>query len=160
MKRTQTKLPIIMMALAMIFFLTAMTNTAQAFKWDRDGNDRHHRPGPFPSIGNSPALNPTVQTLPEGGTVFVSGNKRAKIHTYVSPDNLVTTHIIESRNSLVIIDTQDEEPWATEARDYIDSLDKDIDRVILSHSHPDHTGGLRLALYDIDDAVFYQSFLN
>ena len=53
----------------------------------------------------------------------------------------------------MVVDTQEQESYATEVRDYIDSLGKPIDRVILSHSHPDHTGGFRLGLYD-DDPVY------
>jgi glyoxylase-like metal-dependent hydrolase (beta-lactamase superfamily II) len=94
-----------------------------------------------------------ILDLEQGGKVFTRGNNRATIHTYVAPDNFVTTHIIEGPESLVIIDTQEIELYAAEVRDYIDGLGKTIDRVILSHSHPDHTGGLRLGLYE--DAAIY-----
>ena len=94
-----------------------------------------------------------ILDLEQGGKVFTRGNNRATVHTYVAPDNFVTTHIIEGPNSLVIVDTQEIELYAEEVRDYIDSMGKAIDRVIISHSHPDHTGGLRSGLYD--DAPVY-----
>lgn len=98
-----------------------------------------------------------VLDLEQGGKVFYHRffrrTARATLHTYVAPDNLVTTHVIEGPNSLVVVDTQQQESYATEIRAYIDSLGKPINRVILSHSHPDHTGGFRFGLFD--DASIY-----
>lgn len=49
-----------------------------------------------------------------------------------------STHIIETENSLVLIDTQFLLPNALEMRAYADALDKPIDRVYITHEHPDH----------------------
>lgn len=59
------------------------------------------------------------------------------------------THIIEGPTSLVVIDPQFLIPYAEGFRAYIDGLEKPIDRVILSHDHPDHYGGLGAAFTDV-----------
>jgi glyoxylase-like metal-dependent hydrolase (beta-lactamase superfamily II) len=66
-----------------------------------------------------------------------------KIHTYLAPEAsfLVTSHIIETPNSLVIVDAQFLQTAAKDVLAYAESLGKPIDRVILSHAHPDHSSG-------------------
>lgn len=66
-----------------------------------------------------------------------------KVHTYIAPAASfeVTSHIIETPNSLVIVDTQFLQTAAREVLAYAESLGKPIDRVILSHQHPDHASG-------------------
>ncbi|MEV4509069.1 MBL fold metallo-hydrolase [Dactylosporangium sp. NPDC049525] len=76
-----------------------------------------------------------------------------RVHTFVASfeyDNIANaTHIIESRNSLVLVDGQFLVPYARQFRDYADSLGKPIDRVYLSHRHPDHWFGLGAAFGDV-----------
>jgi glyoxylase-like metal-dependent hydrolase (beta-lactamase superfamily II) len=76
-----------------------------------------------------------------------------RIHTFVSAftDNNIAnaTHIVESRNRLVLVDAQFLAPYARKFRDYADSLGKPIDRLYLSHRHPDHWFGLGTAFNDI-----------
>src|SRR6266704_2553896 len=76
-----------------------------------------------------------------------------RIHTFVAAftDNNIAnaTHIIESKNTLVLIDGQFLAPYATEFRKYADSLGKPIERLYLSHRHPDHWFGLGTAFSDI-----------
>jgi len=76
-----------------------------------------------------------------------------RIHTFVAAftdDNIANaTHIIESKNRLVLIDSQFLAPYATKFREYADSLEKPIDRLYLSHRHPDHWFGLGTAFEDI-----------
>ncbi len=94
----------------------------------------------------------TQLDLPDlAGTVFVADRGAAKIHTYVSPPdtNANATHIIESENSLVLVDAQFFVPFAQEFRNYVDGLGKPIDRIIISHSHPDHYWGLSTAFADV-----------
>jgi glyoxylase-like metal-dependent hydrolase (beta-lactamase superfamily II) len=74
------------------------------------------------------------------GQVFSVKKGPVTLHTYVAPENsvLVTTHIIETAKSLVVVDAQFLQSFAKEARGYTDSLKKPIERLILSHAHPDH----------------------
>jgi len=76
-----------------------------------------------------------------------------RIHTFLSSfeyDNIANaTHIIESKSALVLIDGQFLAPYATQFRECADSLGKPIDRLYLSHRHPDHWFGLGTAFSDI-----------
>ncbi|MDX2138747.1 MAG: MBL fold metallo-hydrolase [Chloroflexota bacterium] len=65
------------------------------------------------------------------------------IHTYIAPPAsfLVTSHIIETPNQLVIVDAQLLQTAARDVLAYAESLGKPIDRLILSHQHPDHWSG-------------------
>jgi glyoxylase-like metal-dependent hydrolase (beta-lactamase superfamily II) len=76
-----------------------------------------------------------------------------RIHTLVSSfanDNIANaTHIVESRNRLVLIDSQFLAPYARRFREYADGLGKPIDRMYLSHRHPDHWFGTGTAFADI-----------
>lgn len=77
------------------------------------------------------------------GRVTIVNTPTGRIHTYNAPDasGRVTTHIIETADSLVVIDTQLLKPFAAEAAAYAGSLGKPIERVILSHEHADHVFG-------------------
>ncbi len=70
-----------------------------------------------------------------------------KIHSFVAPYAFAAnaTHIIETSNELVIIDTQFITPLAKAFKSYADSLGKPINRVFISHGHPDHYFGLASA---------------
>ncbi|MGW3200570.1 MBL fold metallo-hydrolase [Streptomyces sp. NPDC001118] len=76
-----------------------------------------------------------------------------RIHTFVSSfaySNIANaTHIIETRNQLVLVDGQFLVPYARAFRDYADSLGKPIERLYLSHRHPDHWFGVGTAFSDI-----------
>lgn len=76
------------------------------------------------------------------------------IHTFISSyeDNNIAnaTHVIESENVLVVVDGQFLAPYATKFREYIDSLGKPIERLYLSHRHPDHWFGLGTAFADTE----------
>ncbi|MEV0979463.1 MBL fold metallo-hydrolase [Streptomyces sp. NPDC049915] len=76
-----------------------------------------------------------------------------RVHTFVASfayGNIANaTHIIESRNQLVLVDGQFLAPYARAFRDYADSLGKPIERLYLSHRHPDHWFGLGTAFTDI-----------
>ena len=78
------------------------------------------------------------------GTVQVIDKGDIKIHTYTCPENggVDSTHIIETKNKIVLIDAQFVRPFAKEFRKYANSLKKPVDRIIISHSHPDHWFGL------------------
>lgn len=79
----------------------------------------------------------------QAGTVTTNEFANFAIHTYTSPESagLVNSHIIETSDHLVLIDTQYLLPFATELKDFIASIKKPIERIIISHSHPDHWFG-------------------
>jgi glyoxylase-like metal-dependent hydrolase (beta-lactamase superfamily II) len=68
------------------------------------------------------------------------------IHTYIAPaaSFSVTSHIIETPNQLVVVDAQFLQTAARDVRAYAESLGKPIDRVIVSHQHPDHWSGTNI----------------
>lgn len=74
------------------------------------------------------------------GKIVITQTGPVKLHTYIGPDESanVTSHLIELRRSLVMVDCQFWQSAAADWLDYINSLDKPLERVILSHSHPDH----------------------
>ena len=65
------------------------------------------------------------------------------IHCIQAPEDgeLVNAQLIETPNKLLLIDTLQLKPHADELRSYIDSLGKPLERVIVSHYHPDHWFG-------------------
>lgn len=96
---------------------------------------------------------PMSVQLPDPIKMIVKQAGDVRIHTFVSSfayDNIANaTHIIESKNKLVLVDGQFLVPYAKKFRDYADSLRKPIDRLYLSHRHPDHWFGLGTAFGDI-----------
>lgn len=76
-----------------------------------------------------------------------------RIHTFISSytdGNIANaTHIIESEHALVLVDGQFWVPYAQKFRDYADRIGKPIDRLYLSHRHPDHWFGIAAAFRDI-----------
>jgi glyoxylase-like metal-dependent hydrolase (beta-lactamase superfamily II) len=91
--------------------------------------------------------------LPDPIALVVRRSGDVRIHTFVSAftgDHIANaTHIVESRNKLVLVDGQFLVPYARRFRAYADSLGKPIDRVYLSHRHPDHWFGLGAAFGDV-----------
>jgi glyoxylase-like metal-dependent hydrolase (beta-lactamase superfamily II) len=76
-----------------------------------------------------------------------------RIHTFISSfeySNIANaTHIIETKNQLVLVDGQFLAPYAKAFRSYADSLGKPIERLYVSHRHPDHWFGLGVAFRDV-----------
>lgn len=85
----------------------------------------------------------TAVALPAAGTVTVIPRENLRIHTYEAPETAVyvNSHILETEDRLIVVDTQFLRPHAEEFRRYADGLAKPIDRVIITHSHPDHWFG-------------------
>lgn len=79
----------------------------------------------------------------QAGTITTNTFSNFSIHTYTSPESggLVNSQIIETSNHLVLVDTQYLLPFATELKDYLSDLKKPIEKIIISHSHPDHWFG-------------------
>jgi len=98
---------------------------------------------------------PGQEPLSLEGMIVVNVRDDVTIHTYVAPEEswLVTSHIIETEESLVIIDPQLFLPHAQEVRAYAESLDKPIDRLFITHGHSDHTLGAAV----FDDLPIYST---
>src|SRR6266850_1615005 len=88
------------------------------------------------------------------GTILVSQFGPVKIHSYLSPaDGLqVNTQMIEGPNAVVIFDGQLLLTYADEVASYVQTLGKPVDRIILSHAHTDHWGGLQILTERFPDA--------
>lgn len=78
------------------------------------------------------------------GTIFLNRQGECAAHTYMAPleGEMVCTHIIETPHRLVIVDAQLLMPYAQEVHRYAVGLGKPVERVIISHAHPDHWMGL------------------
>ncbi len=91
--------------------------------------------------------------LPDPIITVTKRSGDVRVHTFISSflDNNIAnaTHIIEGQNTLVLVDGQFLAPYARRFRAYADSLGKPIDRLYLSHRHPDHWFGLGTAFRDV-----------
>jgi len=77
------------------------------------------------------------------GTITVIEKGPVRIHSYLAPDDSlgVTTQLIETPSRIVAVDGQFALASADEVVDYVRGLGKPIDRLIISHAHPDHYQG-------------------
>jgi glyoxylase-like metal-dependent hydrolase (beta-lactamase superfamily II) len=91
------------------------------------------------------------------GKVDVSKFDGAKIHVYEAPLDSILVHsfIVEGPTKLVLFDSQLLLPFAAELADYIESIGKPLDRIIVSHAHPDHWSGLYRMHPRFPDAQIY-----
>lgn len=94
---------------------------------------------------------PTVSTRDSGLTVTVQQVGDITVHSVTAGEEVFanSTHIIETPNALVLFDTQFLLPNALDFRAYADEIGKPIDRVFLTHEHPDHFLGSE-AFADLD----------
>lgn len=62
------------------------------------------------------------------------------LHTFTSPDlgEGVNNHVVETPNALVVVDVPLYRPYAETFLGYLRHLGKPIERILLSHAHPDH----------------------
>lgn len=81
------------------------------------------------------------------GRVLVNTRGGIRLHTYLADPKgaMVTSHIIETANGLVLIDGQFVPPSALELKRYVAGIGKPVQRIVLSHQHPDHWFGLHHA---------------
>ena len=79
-------------------------------------------------------------------TVSVSRGQTVTVHSIQAPKagDYVNSHIIETANQLVVVDAQLLLPYARFVRAYAERLGKPIERVILTHLHPDHFMGMEV----------------
>ncbi|MEM7276091.1 MAG: MBL fold metallo-hydrolase [Actinomycetota bacterium] len=81
------------------------------------------------------------------------------VHSLTAPEEVFanSTHVIETENSLFLVDTQFLLPNALEMRAYADAIGKPIDRVFITHEHPDHFLGSEafddLPIYALSEVV-------
>ena len=89
----------------------------------------------------------------EHGSLTVTRCGDVAVHSYQSPDltGCVTTHIIETPERLVFFDGQRSVVFGQEIRNYGETLGKPIDRMVISHLHPDHWFGA----YQFRDVPIY-----
>lgn len=92
-----------------------------------------------------------AQNIPIGSSWTVIKNKNVKVHTYMSPTAMFanTSHIIELKNELIIVDGQFFAPYALELKKFTDSIGKPVTRFYISHDHPDHFIGFGDAFPDV-----------
>ena len=118
------------------------------------------RPSAAAALNLEPAQNNSAPETKDAaaprrmGAILVNQFGPVKIHSYLSPaDGLqVNTQMIEGPNAVVIFDGQLLLPYADEAASYAQTLGKPIDRIILSHAHTDHWGGLQVLTERFPDA--------
>jgi len=81
-----------------------------------------------------------AQNIPTGNSWIVTQNANVKVYTYMSPSAMFanTSHIIELKNELIIVDGQFFAPYALELKKITDSIGKPVTRFYISHDHPDH----------------------
>ncbi len=93
----------------------------------------------------------TMEVRESGMTVTVQPLGDVTVHSVTAPVQMFanSTHIIETANSLVLVDTQFFLPNALDFRAYADELGKPIDRLLITHDDPDHFLGSE-AFADID----------
>ena len=103
---------------------------------------------PNPELAQKSGVRGTKDAAAPGrlGAILVSQFGPVKIHSYLSPaDGLqVNTQMIEGPNAVVIFDGQLLLTYADEVASYVQTLGKPVDRIILSHAHTDHWGGLQI----------------
>jgi Metallo-beta-lactamase superfamily len=111
---------------------------------------------PNPELAQNSGATGTKDAAESGrmGAILVSQFGPVKIHSYLSPANgfQVNTQMIEGPTAVVIFDAQLLLPYADEVASYVQTLGKPIDRIILSHAHTDHWGGLQVLTERFPDA--------
>src|SRR4051812_32625135 len=85
-------------------------------------------------------------TLETKGDVSILRGANVTVHSYMAPaeGDLVNSDIIGTSGRLIIVDAQLLLPYAKRVRAYAEGLGKPIDRVIVTHAHPDHFSGLEV----------------
>lgn len=77
------------------------------------------------------------------GTVTVVDKGAVRVHSYMAPDDSlhVTTQLIETPARVIAVDAQYALAYADEVVAYAQGLGKPIDRLVVTHAHPDHFHG-------------------
>ncbi len=90
-------------------------------------------------------------TRPHAVAQIVKSTPGVTVHTLVAPTSVfaVTSHIIEFKNQLFVVDGQFFAPYAEDLKAYINRLGKPVTRFYISHEHPDHYLGMGDAFPDV-----------
>lgn len=77
------------------------------------------------------------------GTITVIDKGPVRIHRYTAPEDglNVNTQLIETPSRIIAVDAQFALAYADEVVAYAKQLGKPIDRLVISHAHPDHYQG-------------------
>ena len=77
------------------------------------------------------------------GTITIIDKGDVRVHSYMAPDASinVTTQLIETPSRLIAVDGQINVADADEVVEYAQGLGKPLDRLIITHEHPDHFQG-------------------
>ena len=91
------------------------------------------------------------EVLESGATVRRFEADSLTIHAFTNPISgfANTTTVFESDSALVLVDTHFSTELAADFRAYADALDKPIDRVLITHEHPAHVGGIPEVFADV-----------
>lgn len=91
------------------------------------------------------------------GQVTTKTYRSVTIHTYKSPEEglYVTSQIVETNVGLVVFDAVFHLKHAEDLADYIAGLGKPVNRIVLSHIHPDHWSGLSVLHARFPEAPIY-----
>jgi glyoxylase-like metal-dependent hydrolase (beta-lactamase superfamily II) len=77
------------------------------------------------------------------GTITIIDKGAVRVHSYTAPADSVhvTTQLIETPGRVIAVDAQFVLAYADEVAAYAAGLGKPLDRVIVTHAHPDHFNG-------------------
>jgi glyoxylase-like metal-dependent hydrolase (beta-lactamase superfamily II) len=84
-------------------------------------------------------------------TTSVLDRDGLRVHTFTAPAAFLanSTHVLETKNALVVIDGQFIVPYARAFRRFVDRLRKPVATMFLSHGHVDHHFGIGAAFADV-----------
>ncbi len=93
-------------------------------------------------------------TLASGATIERFDADGVIVHTYTNTEAGFgnTTTVIESDTAVVLVDAHFGAEPAAEFRALAESLGKPIDRLLITHEHPDHIGGIEPVFSDVESA--------
>ncbi len=88
----------------------------------------------------------TMVERSEGQVRVAELSETLTMHTYLSKGleggiGSVNTHIFESEDGIIIFDTQFYKAAAEDVKAYVEELGKPVEKLIVSHAHPDHGFG-------------------
>ena len=93
-------------------------------------------------MSHEPSL---TKEIPMLGHWTVTRTAAATFHTFTAPDEgwNATSHIVELPSKLLVVDAQYTLPLAAEVVRHVGGLSKPLDRLYVTHYHPDHLLGAR-----------------